>query len=143
MFWQSIFKLNSSNMTVINCLIFFFFICPNDRAYGHLAVPLHGMFHLRERSLPWNDKVNAGTKLPKCTACPESSGSASQWMRRVLAAAYFTLNSNLNGYILLVPSSDDFKFTTPIASFIPFFSAFICIFPTPSVILIVWFLKVI
>jgi len=30
------------------------------------------MFHLRERSLPWNDKVNAGAKLPKCTACPES-----------------------------------------------------------------------
>ncbi|MDD2798537.1 MAG: hypothetical protein PHV20_08095 [Bacteroidales bacterium] len=33
---------------------------------------LGGMFHLRERSLSWNDKVNAGAKLPECT-------SASQW----------------------------------------------------------------
>jgi hypothetical protein len=33
---------------------------PNDRGYGHWRSPLHGMFHLREHSLSWNDKVNAG-----------------------------------------------------------------------------------
>jgi len=36
-----------------------------------------GIGGLRERSLSWNDKVNAGAKLPECTACPDLSGSAS------------------------------------------------------------------
>jgi len=34
---------------------------------------------LREHLLSWNDKVNAGAKTAKCTACPDFSGSASQW----------------------------------------------------------------
>jgi len=46
---------------------------------GIYRYPLHGMFHLREHSLSWNDKgelkiseANAGAKLPECTP-------ASQW----------------------------------------------------------------
>jgi len=37
-----------------------------------------GIGGLRERSLSHSDKVNAGAKPAKCTACPDLSGSASQ-----------------------------------------------------------------
>jgi len=45
---------------------------------GICRYPLHGMFHLRERSLSPSDKVNTGAKPTKFTTCPDSSGSASQ-----------------------------------------------------------------
>jgi len=35
--------------------------------------PLHGMYHLQEHSLLWNDKVNAGEKPPECIACPDNN----------------------------------------------------------------------
>jgi len=43
---------------------------------GIWRYPLHGMFHLQERSLSWNDKVNAGANAAKCMsarACISSS----------------------------------------------------------------------
>ena len=46
--------------------IYFFTLAHNNRGYGHLAVSV-------ARNVPF-----AGALASKCTACPDSSGSASQ-----------------------------------------------------------------
>ncbi len=53
-------------------MIFYFFLaCP-------ITTEAMGIGGLRAYFLSWNDKVNAGAKLPECTACPVLTGSASQ-----------------------------------------------------------------
>jgi hypothetical protein len=56
----------------------FYFVCfyflvlvLTTEAMGIWRYPFHGMFHLREHSLSWNDKVNAGAKLPECTSASQ------------------------------------------------------------------------
>ena len=57
----------------------------HDRGYGHLAVfvarnvPFAGAFAVVKRQSELKiSEANAGTTPAKCTACPDSSGSASQ-----------------------------------------------------------------
>jgi len=60
-------------------------LAAKDLGYGHLAVsvsrnvPFAGAFAVVKRQGELKiSEANAGAKLPKCTACPDFSGSASQ-----------------------------------------------------------------
>ena len=44
---------------------------PRDLDYFQLSLPSHGMFHLREHSLSFRDKMNAGTKPATCKLANE------------------------------------------------------------------------
>ena len=66
------FSLNTfqtiSTLTVILlCVIFVSFLFSNLL----LTTEAMGLGGLRERSLSWNDKVNAGAKLPECTSASQ------------------------------------------------------------------------
>jgi len=48
----------------------------DDRGYAHLAIPMLGMFHLREHLLSWNDKGNTVQPTLPCWVVP-TAGSLS------------------------------------------------------------------